>query len=304
MVHDPESVITITQTSVARLNKMALPVAIPAMAAGGALLSGAANVYGAISGSGSGGLSWDDIHKNLAYQRTNREQAFNQQMQQSTRFGEMARNMGVSRYSLIGNQGSGPSAVPLAQGPGRGTSKARYMAELGQDIQRGVNNYIQVKDLENRTKLSDANVRLLDAQEKQITSQTQTGKDGDAIKESNIPPGADYIQYDKQLQERGGSYEVRPVLVPGGQVALYPGEEVQDYISESAPAEALYLKNKIGYLSEMTRGQKAGPKSKYHNYYRNEQRRISYIIGQHVEWNPHISRWVTRDYIWKRPKPR
>lgn len=249
----------------------------------GSGISAVSNVVGSIIGKPK-----DNSPSYGSQLRMQAEQQRLVQEQYSKEFRNYAKNMGISPYALLGYQmPSGPAGGAIqSDSPSRLGSTIRQM---GQDVERGLNNYIALKDAEKTGQVKDAQARLFNAQaDKIINSQTQEPPGG-RIVERDIPEWEDHSRYQKMLRDRGVGFESDLKVDPMyGYIKYYPSQDVQDYISESKIAETGYLQGMAAYKLAISRG-KHGNSAYERDLYRREKAKIESLVGERVYWNG--ARW-------------
>lgn len=258
---------------------------MPLSVGAGMALAGGLSALGGIGSAllsrpaSAGGI---DVNEQMIYNRLSSALARDLQREdriwQSQQFKNFAKNMGVSRYALLGNA---PQAGPVAFAQPKTQSRgARYFPNLGQDIGRGISSYIQAKQLESTTKVNDAQANLLNTQAKAI-QQSQLPKDQQAIQEFNLP--SDYASYDKQLKDRGVEMGEAPTLMRSGAVRLYPGQQLQDLVSEDSVAWTTYYYDKLRYAKRLA----TDP-----SFRQDQKNELEWRLGRPVYLHTHKLPWV------------
>lgn len=274
------------------------------LSAAGTALAGAGSAYSAITGAGDQGVRWSDVKKNLQFNKglaeinraTRRQmdrERYRRMLKDAKRFKRYAKKMGVSRYALLGNQGSGIVPAQTISGstvsPTRERDTGATLARMGQDIGRGVANVADIMH-------TRAETRLLNARADQIINETQLPKDqpidwesgtGASIVEQNIHPGQFQESQRRAIEARGGNIQTQPYEGAGGIIRMMPQQQAMDWISESTAAQALFWKDRASYSMAMNKGakQKSG---KDREYFLREKDRLEYIFGASVRWEPQI----------------
>lgn len=242
--------------------------------AAGSLLGGLGSAVSGLFGGKSKGVStYDQLQVPIQYGKA---------------FKGIAKDMGVSRHALLGAQmPSGSSGGMIRMKPDIGQS----MARMGQDVQRGVQSYLAVKEADDNAKLKSAQARLYNAQATNLLNQQTQRPPG--ISEENLQ--SDYLTQDQQLKARGVAREDQVTLTKNGEVRHYPSQEIQDYISESMIGEGLYMTGKAQYINAMQKGHRGV--GRYRAVYNQAKNEIEYRIGQPVRWEK--TRWV----VGRKPRP-
>lgn len=282
-----------------------MPGILDILGASGTALSGFGQAISAFQ-SGSDGISWGDINKNLAYQkellrfrrgydkRVRRDLfAYRRRLKMSDarQFGTLAEKMGVSRYALLGNSGLGTvQAVQSGGAPltvtrrGQKGSPGAALQAIGQSIKRGIEVSEHLKNAESQRKVDDAQARLLNAKADDLVNQSQMPQDLDPWQ----------VKYEKSIVEKGGQIETLPTLSQGGIIRQYPAKEAQDFVSESTVGATLFWKGRLQYAARMSRGKKiegSRRKDRYSNSdaraYHRERGKMSHIFGE-VYWDPTV----------------
>lgn len=137
----------------------------PIISAAGSALGGIGAVVGALSPQDSGGISWNDFHKQRMLGKTSR-------MDYADDFSEYAKRMGVSRFALLGHSMPSGGSLPT-RGPGLSTGEriGSAMQRMGQDAQRGVQTYMAYRELTSQEKLREAQASKLTAEANLLTKE-------------------------------------------------------------------------------------------------------------------------------------
>lgn len=223
--------------------------------------------------------TYDQIHGQLDYETL-----------KSKKFGEWAKNMGVSRYALLGNMGQGAQLSPVSSG-GRGQQVGRDMQRMGQSISRGLQTELTRKNLQ-------ADLRIKEAQAKGLEIDI-ANKLAEQTQEPNIakPPGRVEVvpaKIEASSPTHGG---IRAGAMPGKNVYLDEHNFV-DIAYNQELAEALesqgYTESIMRQIYEYAQGMKVTLQSRkarkpLKEAIERELRRVNKIKN---------NQYVVYDYFW------
>lgn len=257
---------------------------IPAITAGAAAISAGGSAYSAFNQPGPAKPDYKgSYHYNRQMMDYQAQRQWTDRAHQAANFGDYARMMGVSRYALLGNApqaGNYTFGQPMMEGPE--PDKGAAFAKMGQDIQRGVNAYMGVKAQTAQVKNIEANTELLNAQTEAVKNQTQKPVEGPGgIKESNLP--SDYATYDQQLKDRGVALGEQPTLMRSGYLRMFPGEQIQDIVSEDAAAKVSYYYDKLDYALRL---------SKDRSFRAQQKAELEWRTGRQLYFRKHKVPWT------------
>lgn len=204
------------------------PATISAIGTG---LSGVGSLVGAFSNRGDGGISWNDFDKTakLPHEVQNRYADY---------FQSYAKKMGVSPYALLGHQMPSGGSMPAMSKAPSGVGDA--MRKMGQDVQRGVNNYIAVKDLESRSNLQSAQAdyytaRAAAVRDTQRPNSGPTANDKAQIK--TVPKQVVAPSKGNPGISAGGRSAAQLFRRQGGEIAVKPSESMAEASEEQSPVQ-------------------------------------------------------------------
>lgn len=238
--------------------------------AAGSLLSGLGGAFSSFFGGRSKGPStYDTIETQRQYAKA---------------FPGMAKSMGVSRHALLGHQmpsGSSGGMIRMKPDIGKG------MARMGQDVQRGVQSYLAVKEADDNAKLKASQAKLYDAQATAILNQQTQNPTG--VTEENLP--SDYLTYDKQLEKSGITQGEQPTIMRSGAIRMYPGQNLSDLISEDVVSKAKFYYDTIKYSDKLSRSA-SGNKLFFHAQKNEMQERLGRKVYAHRTYVPILKRHI------------
>lgn len=283
---------------------MAFPAVLAAIGAGAgaasSLLNVASGVKSLVQGDGGGyeGPNWKDYERskqNYDWQlRADAKARRKQVIWDSRNFDRIAENMGVSKWALLGNSPTSMVTGQFQEPQGHyntGSNTFSKVARMGQDIQRGIAGIGGILQLQSQLKLDEANVRLLNAQARNLNR--RSGQTPPGIVEEDLPP--DEYTFQQRQSERGLVQEDIVVKTNTDEIRHYPSQEIQDFISESALGEGLYMSEKLAYVKAMNDGiQDADERTNAGKAYGRSKRLIEYKVGMPVYWNG--TNWVVDRY--------